>query len=944
MWRRYLSALPGILTALVVAGALASPARAVDFAHGRVSAVDGKLLVRGTEDADFSYIERNAVVREGDTVWTDERSAAELELADENWLRLGEDTKIEIQRLEPDPQVRVWTGSLYADISRRLTEGLLIQTPGGDVDVEPESVVRLDVRENGVATVSVYRGRARIFSETGDRLTLDEGRRIHLEPGSRPGRDVSFDRDELRDPLDRFHLDRIDYYRKRPLPDAIREPIVGARDLHDNGDWVIVDRVQYWKPRCDPDWRPYSSGYWSYLSGAGYTWIDTNPWFYATSHYGRWQYRPTYGWLWCPGYRWSPAWVHWGYTNGYVAWAPLDPWDRPCYINRSAFVFNFVFDSRTWSVCDRDWFDRRHRFRRHNDPVYVRNPIRRFDSDRNLRFADFRPTRDLHRDVKPREAVRGWHRLAENTPEARERTGHLERRIGTRPVSFRNDTQIVKRDREQRQNDPTFRQRLEQRPVNNRFAFDRGEHNRPRNRAERPAGRDVIAPNPETRPGRNNDDDPRTRPGRDGNNNAGRPDRNEDPRPRPGRDAGNGNPGGNDPDRTRPDRTPGNGNGGNGNPDRTRPGREPNDDPRPRPGREPGSANPGGNNPDRARPDRNPGEDRDRQERDRQERDRQTQERDRHERDRQARDAQERDRQARDQQAERQRQEQQLRDNERQRQERDRAERDRQEQQRQLRDQQERQERDRQERDRQERDRQQRDQQERQQREAERQQREADRQRQEQQERQRQDQQRENERQQERQRQERDERDRRDREDRDRRDREDRNRRSDTGSNPRTNASGGPDHYIYRYGSRNPGGDRPSVSGGESPRSPERSNTYDRGGSYDRSRSYTAPAPAYGGGGYSRQDPRPSYSAPSGSPSGGRSYERSGGSPSYDGGGRSYSGGGSSGGGGRSYGGGGSGGGGRSGGGGGGRNSDGGSGRSSGGSGGGGYSRPGRTR
>src|SRR5205814_9848856 len=68
-----------ISTLVLLAGvALAArPASADAGGHARVSTVSGDLLVRGPDDADWSYVDRNAVVYDGDEVWADENGLAE---------------------------------------------------------------------------------------------------------------------------------------------------------------------------------------------------------------------------------------------------------------------------------------------------------------------------------------------------------------------------------------------------------------------------------------------------------------------------------------------------------------------------------------------------------------------------------------------------------------------------------------------------------------------------------------------------------------------------------------------------------------------------------------------------------------------------------------------------------------------------------------------------
>jgi uncharacterized protein DUF6600 len=105
---------------------------------------------------------------------------------------------------------------------------------------------------------------------------------------------------------------------------------VGVDSFYSNlapyGYWV--NRPSYgwvWLPRhIRHGWRPYSSGRWAYTD-YGWTWVSSEPYGWATYHYGRWNLDPDYGWAWVPGTDWGPAWVSWQEGNGYCGWAPLPP-------------------------------------------------------------------------------------------------------------------------------------------------------------------------------------------------------------------------------------------------------------------------------------------------------------------------------------------------------------------------------------------------------------------------------------------------------------------------------------------------------------------------------------------------------------------------------------------------------------------------------------------
>ena len=103
--------------------------------------------------------------------------------------------------------------------------------------------------------------------------------------------------------------------------------------IYDNlsgGNWIDVEGYGYgWQPDLgvsDPNWRPYSDGYWAYTD-YGWTWISYEDFGWATYHYGRWANLADYGWVWLPGedLDWGPAWVSWRTGGDYIGWAPLPP-------------------------------------------------------------------------------------------------------------------------------------------------------------------------------------------------------------------------------------------------------------------------------------------------------------------------------------------------------------------------------------------------------------------------------------------------------------------------------------------------------------------------------------------------------------------------------------------------------------------------------------------
>ena len=92
------------------------------------------------------------------------------------------------------------------------------------------------------------------------------------------------------------------------------------------GEWIEVgDEGLCWTPSdVDPDWAPYSDGYFAFTDG-GWTWVSYEEFGGIVYHYGRWIHLDGGRWCWKPDYEWAPAWVSWRSSDDYVGWAPLPP-------------------------------------------------------------------------------------------------------------------------------------------------------------------------------------------------------------------------------------------------------------------------------------------------------------------------------------------------------------------------------------------------------------------------------------------------------------------------------------------------------------------------------------------------------------------------------------------------------------------------------------------
>jgi hypothetical protein len=115
------------------------------------------------------------------------------------------------------------------------------------------------------------------------------------------------------------------------------------------GTWIqTANYGQCWQPSyVENGWRPYTSGNWV-ATDYGWYWESTEPWGWATYHYGRWVYDTYYGWLWVPGVEWAPSWVCWREGGGYVGWAPMPP--QCTWGNGGYFAYQESWVAPNWFV------------------------------------------------------------------------------------------------------------------------------------------------------------------------------------------------------------------------------------------------------------------------------------------------------------------------------------------------------------------------------------------------------------------------------------------------------------------------------------------------------------------------------------------------------------------------------------------------------------------
>jgi hypothetical protein len=400
----------------------AAPARADRAGQARVSALEGDLLVKGPEDVEWSYLDQNGVVYDGDVVWADVESLAELEMEGGARLRLGPDTRLDLRQLPPGGDLRLTRGSVQVDLTRTEGEGARVRTPAAELTVRAGSLARIDLEANDRVRVAVSRGAVDVHPDRGSAQVVRAGQLLNIEPAGRVSA-LAFARGDW-DAFDNWGNERVTAFANRSLPVGVTQYLPGVLELADYGSWVDYDGGRYWRPRrVAADWRPYWNGYWGWGRGVP-VWMPDDPWGYTTCHYGRWRWANSLGWLWSPTYAWGPAWVQWASFGDYLAWGPLSPFGQVAFRNRPWNVGSLAVDSLAWSFMPRQNFLRR-------DRGLVDGLNRAARRIPNFRLASLRPVRDFDavgRDVWRAARFRGRQLTASAAGPAADRLRFLERR------------------------------------------------------------------------------------------------------------------------------------------------------------------------------------------------------------------------------------------------------------------------------------------------------------------------------------------------------------------------------------------------------------------------------------------------------------------------------------------------------------------------------------
>ena len=310
----------------------------------RISFTAGDARIRRSASDEWETVTLNLPVVEGDEIVTESGARVEVQLAKDQHLRIAENSSFKMAIYSDEGvAVSIATGTLHIRLRSFDKDKTFFEVDAPKTTIAIQSAGSYRIDSGAVSTpdvrVAAFSGEARIYTETSG-FTLKNGRRARLFiDGPAQGEWDIGDAMAVMDGLDRWSSERDEaialqlaasHYDK-----YYDDDIYGADDLNDNGQWIHTREYGYvWRPfssavQAYADWSPYRYGHWRWLPTFGWTWVNDEPWGWATYHHGRWFYHNGY-WHWSPyGYYrpsrswWRPALVAITIVRNNICWYPL---------------------------------------------------------------------------------------------------------------------------------------------------------------------------------------------------------------------------------------------------------------------------------------------------------------------------------------------------------------------------------------------------------------------------------------------------------------------------------------------------------------------------------------------------------------------------------------------------------------------------------------------
>jgi hypothetical protein len=337
-----------ILRAVIIATVLLLPAYALsaDLGYMRISLIEGDVQMKTPEAGDWGFASTNIPLAEGDQVWIPQGGRAELQLNTGTYIRLDENTALQILSMDKDSsQFYLSQGNAYFYYDAPRGSVIQVDTPDASTRAFDRAIFRIDMSDQYQYTdVAVYKGYVETENRVG-KTEINAGQMVSLGQNTN-GEVAPMGPSDDWETWNKTRNDRIFARRGESSSYLPAELSAYSYDFDNSGRWVQVPDYGYvWTPMVGigASWSPYRDGRWIWRGG-DYVWVAYEPWGWVPYHYGRWSFIVSIGWFWVPPIAsevyWSPGYVGWVRTANYVAWVPLAPGE--IYYGRGYYGRNSV--------------------------------------------------------------------------------------------------------------------------------------------------------------------------------------------------------------------------------------------------------------------------------------------------------------------------------------------------------------------------------------------------------------------------------------------------------------------------------------------------------------------------------------------------------------------------------------------------------------------------
>jgi hypothetical protein len=322
-----------------------SPAQQEPVLVGRVFHIEGQLLRYDPEEQQWVAVQPDAPWGEDDTLYSVEKSRAELILPNNTWVRIGPNTEVKLVALTSQKTEVDLVSGTARFLNNSSAVELKVTTPYGHVLAGAGSVLDIYAGATSVEVIALHGNVEFVHGPTGSHLEVVAGSTSLLadekQVGVGTGRMETAWRqwNEIRD---NFWAKRLEIKGEsvKYVHRSIQEE---SSVLERYGRWsrIYYDGAHryFWRPaHVAVGWAPFTVGSWMYWHG-DWCWVPSEPFGYVTHHYGNWVLVGA-SWYWAPpvavtvtiggpflgiGFGWYPGRVAWVHSHAHIGWLPLAP-------------------------------------------------------------------------------------------------------------------------------------------------------------------------------------------------------------------------------------------------------------------------------------------------------------------------------------------------------------------------------------------------------------------------------------------------------------------------------------------------------------------------------------------------------------------------------------------------------------------------------------------